>query len=212
MNVDPAASLRIWELEIDLGGRTFDVPASPASVWFPVLLSGNPLEVLDMIADEALDDVLLSGQVGPDELVETLLVAIEQAAGREFHAAFVLAQVAAVQWAAISGALAERGFDWDARPLGAALDAIYAVVVKGLDKDGLARFQSLLDNPMGALGRRRAGRRQQALEDFSSVAGPKPQGGVIATAERSGGVRPKTQPRPQQPRPGARSRAPRRQP
>jgi hypothetical protein len=212
MNVDPAASMRIWELEIDLGGRTFDVPALPASGWFPVLLEGNPLLVLDMIEDEALDDVLLSGQVSPEDLVEVLLVAIEQAAGRDFHAAFVLAQVAAVQWAAISGSLAERGFDWETRPLGAALDAIYAIVMKGLDKEGLARFQSLLDNPTSSLIRRRAGRRQQATEDFASIAGPKPQGGVIATAERSGSARPKTRLRSRPPRPPAPSRAPRRQP
>lgn len=212
MNVDPAASMRIWELEIDLGGHTYVVPPLPAAGWFPVLLEGNPLLVLDMIETEDVDDMLLSGQVGSDELVETLLVAIEQAAGREFHAAFVLAQVAAVQWAAISGSLAERGFDWESRPLGAALDAIYAIVVKGLDKEGLARFQSLLDNPTGALARRRAGRRQQATEDFASIAGPKPQGGVIATAERSGGARPKTRPRPQQRPQGAPSRAPRKRP
>jgi hypothetical protein len=204
--------MRIWELEIDLGGRTFDVPALPASGWFPVLLEGNPLLVLDMIEDETLDDVLLSGQVSPEELVETLLVAIEQAAGREFHAAFVLAQVAAVQWAAISGTLAERGFDWETRPLGAALDAIYAILVKSLDKEALARFQSLLDNPTGALSRRRAGRRKQMAEDFAEIAGPKPQGGVIATAERSGNARPKTRPRPQQPRPPAPSREPRKRP
>jgi hypothetical protein len=212
MNVDPAASMRIWEMEIDLGGRTFDVPALPASGWFPVLLEGNPLLVLDMIEDESLDDMLLSGQVPPDELVEILLVTIEQAAGREFHAAFVLAQVAAVQWAAISGVLTERGFRWDQAPLGAALDAIYAIVVKGLDKEALARFQSLLDTPTGALARRRAGRRDQAVEDFASVAGPKPEGGVRATSERSGSARPKTRPR-LPPRPlDAPLRAPRKRP
>lgn len=212
MNVDPAASMRIWELEIDLGGRTFEVPALPASGWFPVLLEGNPLLVLDMIEGEDLDDLLLSGQVDQDELVETLLVAIEQAAGREFHAAFVLAQVAAVQWAAISGALTERGFQWDKAPLGAALDAIYTIVMKGLDKDGLARFQALLDNPSGVLARRRPGRQDKALENFASVAGPKPDGGVRATAERSGSARPKTRPR-FQPRPqGAPSRAPKPRP
>lgn len=209
MEVDPAASMRIWAVELDLGGRTYTVPALPAAGWFPVLLSGNPLEVLEMIedapGDDDLDGMILSGQVGADELVETLTLAIEQAAGRQFHAAFVLAQVAALQWAAIAGILAERGFDWEGKPLGAALDAIYAVVCQRLDKDGLAKFQQLLDNPMTTKGgRRRKVSRDQAMNDFASIAGPPPSGGVRASAERSGSERPRTQIRPQQPRQRAR--------
>ena len=204
MDVDPAASMRIWAVELGLGGHTYVVPPLPAAGWFPVLLEGNPLLVLEMIEDgpgEDLDDMILSGQVGAEELVEILTLAIEQAAGRQFHAAFVLAQVAALQWGAVAGVLAERGFSWEERPLGAALDAIYAVVCQRLDKDGLARFQQLLDNPMTTKGgRRRKVSRDQAMSDFASIAGPPPSGGVRATAERSGNERPRTRIRPQQPR------------
>ena len=208
MEVDPAASMRIWAVELDLGGHTYVVPPLPAAGWFPVLLEGNPLLVLEMIEDgpgEDLDDMILSGQVGAEELVEILTLAIEQVAGRQFHAAFVLAQVAALQWAAIAGILAERGFDWEGKPLGAALDAIYAVVCQRLDKDGLAKFQQLLDNPMTTKGgRRRKVSRDQAMNDFASIAGPPPSGGVRASAERSGSERPRTRIRPQQPRQRAR--------
>ena len=208
MEVDPAASMRIWAVELDLGGHTYVVPPLPAAGWFPVLLEGNPLLVLEMIEDgpgEDLDDMILSGQVGAEELVEILTLAIEQVAGRQFHAAFVLAQLAALQWAAIAGILAERGFDWEGKPLGAALDAIYAVVCQRLDKDGLAKFQQLLDNPMTTKGgRRRKVSRDQAMNDFASIAGPPPSGGVRASAERSGSERPRTRIRPQQPRQRAR--------
>lgn len=216
MEVDPAASVRIWALEIDLGGRTFDVPALPAAHWFPILLEGNPLLVLKLIEegpdDDELDDLLLSGQLAPDELLESLTVAIEQAAGRTFHASFVLAQVAALQWASVSGLLAERGFDWESRPLGAALDAIYTTVVKHLDKDALARFEQLLDTPTAtAGGRRRKVSREKAMTDFEALAGPKPEG-VKATAGRSGSARPKTRIRSQPPRQSGPSRAPRPRP
>lgn len=205
MDVDPAASMRIWAVELDLGGHTYVVPPLPAAGWFPVLLEGNPLLVLEMIEDGPEDDVLdvmiLSGQVGAEELVETLTLSIEQAAGRSFHAAYVLAQVAALQWSAVAGILAERGFDWEGKPLGAALDAIYAVVCQRLDKDGLAKFQQLLDNPMATKGgRRRKVSRDQAMSDFASIAGPPPTEGVRASAERSGSERPKTRIRRQQPR------------
>ena len=215
MEVDPAASVRIWALELDLGGRTFDVPPLAASDWFPVLLSGNPLLVLKMIEDgpeDELDDLLLSGQLGSNELVEALIVAVEQAAGRSFHAAFVLAQVAALQWASVSGLLAERGFRWDEAPLGAALDAIYTIVVKHLDKDALARFERLLETPTTTPGgRRRQVNRDKAMADFEALAGPKPEG-VTATAGRSGNERSKTRLRSQQPRQGGPSRAPTRRP
>lgn len=214
MDVDPAASMQVWAIEIDLGGRTFDVPALPAAFWLPILLEGNPLRVLDLIEEgsEELDDLLLSGQLDPDGLVEALVVAIEQAAGRPFHAAFVLAQVAQTQWATVSGLLAERGFDWSTRPLGAALDAIYSIVAKHLKEDAVAQFHQLLDNPMSlSSGRRRRVNRDKALADFEQVAGPRPEG-VKATGARSGSARPKTRPRPQPRRQAAPSSVPKRRP
>jgi hypothetical protein len=203
VEVDPAASMRIWAIELDLGGRTFTVPALPAAGWFPVLLEGNPLLVLEMIedgpADDELDTMILSGQVGAEEMTEALTLAIEQAAGRTYHCALVLAQMAALQWAAIAGVLAERGFSWEERPLGAALDAIYAVVCQRLDKDGLDKFQQLLDNPMATKGgRRRKVSRDQAMSDFAAMAGPPPSQGARATGERSGNARSRTRTRPQQ--------------
>lgn len=201
MNVDPAASVQVWAIEIDLGGRTFEVPALPASHWLPVLLDGNPLLVLDFIestpVDDDVDSLILSGQVGRDELVEALVIAIEQAAGRDFHAAFVLAQVARAQWASVSGLLTERGFRWDEAPLGAALDAIYAIVVKHLDEQALTRFHQLLDNPTVVLTgqRRQRANRAQAMSDFEAMAGPKPEG-VPASAARSGSARSRTRTRP----------------
>lgn len=207
MEVDPAASVQVWAIEIDLGGRTFEVPALPASHWLPILLSGNPLDVLDFVestpGDNDVDSLILSGQLGRDELVEALVTAVEQAAGRSFHAAFVLAQVARVQWASVSGLLAERGFRWDEAPLGAALDAIYAIVVKHLDEQALARFHQLLDNPTIMLGKSRRPDRTQAMADFEAMAGPRPAS-VPASAVPSGSARSRTRTRPQPRRQGAR--------
>lgn len=210
MEVDPAASVQVWAIEIDLGGRTFEVPALPASAWLPVLLDGNPLMVLDLMdstpVDGDVDSLILSGQVPPDELVEATTIAIEQAAGREFNAAFVLAQVARTQWPLISGVLAERGFRWDEAPLGAALDAIYAIVVKHLTEEALAKFHQLLDNPVNIPGRRPRNRdRAKAVADFEAMAGPRPEA-VPASGARSGNARSRTPPRSK--RGTARSTAP----
>lgn len=195
MQVDPAASVRLWAIEIDLAGRTVEIPPLPASHWLPILLDGNPLMVLDLVdgpEGDLVDELILAGGVQANELVDALIAAIEQAAGRPFHTALVLAQVARVQWPSISGLLAEKGFRWDEAPLGAALDAVYTIVAKHLKAEQLARFEVLLNTPVVIQGqRRRRVDREQVMEQFESLAGPRPAG-VRATGAPSDNARPKT--------------------
>jgi hypothetical protein len=201
MQVDPAASLRCWALEIDLGGRTYEVPALPAADWLPVLLEGDPLIVLDMFVSiedgETIDDLILAGQVKSDELTEALIGAVEQAAGRPFMASYVLVQAATRHWATISGRLSQRGFRWDREPLGAALDAVYSIITMNMKDEDRVKFEALLDTPMPG---RKGVTGPAATEGFEMLAGPKPTGGVRASGELSGSARPRSQPRHPQPR------------
>lgn len=218
MEVDPLASMRCWAIELELGGRTYEVPALPAVDWWPVLVSAEISRILDFIESSPedpfnLDDLLLEGAFTTAELTQALTDALEEAAGRSFHAAFVLATVATTQWAAINGAMVQGGFRWDEQPLGAALDAIYAVVTSRLNEDALKKFLALLDNEaLTASGKPTARQRAKVENEFEAMAGPKPTTGVVATGERSGSGRPKTQPRLQRPRQGGRSGAPRQRP
>jgi len=208
VEVDPAASLQLWAVEIELGGRTFEVPALPASAWFPVLVEGDPLRVLDLIPSSLdgdgpdVDEMILSGEVSGEDLVNALVDAIEEVAGRDFHAAFVLATMAHTQWPLIGGLMAQSGFLWDAAPIGAALDAIYAVVSAHLKEDARQRFEALLNTPTLIPGRRRPAARERALDEFESMAGPKPEG-VRSSGAPSDNARPRTRPRLQPPRPAA---------
>ena len=218
MDVDPAASMRCWAVEIELGGRVFEIPALPAAEWWPVLSSADLTQILDFIVstpdDPAnLDDLLLSGALFGDELGVALLDAIEETAGRSFHAALVLATVMNNQWASVNGELARTGFRWDEQPLGAALDAVYSVITSRLEEDRLAEFLALLDNEAltsGKPGKRRGRNREKAVSEFESMAGPKPTAGAVATGGPSGSERPKTRPRPQPRRQAAQSASPRR--
>jgi hypothetical protein len=203
VDVDPAASMRLWAIELELGGRSFDVPPLPAADWFPVLTSGDPSLILDLLTSgsDDLDEMLLAGEITRAELNQALTDAIEQVTGRSFHASFVLATVAASQWPIVNGYLAQRGFRWDVMPIGAALDAIYALVVGNMEKDPREKFLRLLDNDALTGGKPARGRnREEVVTEFETLAGPKPTGGLTATGEQSGSARPRTRQRRQPPR------------
>lgn len=215
MDVDPLASMRCWAITMTLAGREFEIPALPAADWWPVLSEGRPTAVLDLLKsglDDPINDLLLTGGVGLDELAESLTDVLEEVTGRSLHAAFVLVTVANLQWPLIGGHLAQHGFRWDVQPIGAALDAIYAVVVGNLEDDPRKKFLALLENEGGKPSERK---RQQIASEFEAMAGPRPAPAPVpgrATGEPSGDAPTRTPTRPR-PRPqGGRSAVPRRRP
>lgn len=208
METDPLASMRCWAIEVELGGRTYDVPALSAIDWWPVLTSANPLAVLDIIESSDVDDRLLSGELDHAALVDALREVVEEAAGRSYHAAVVLTMVANTHWPMINGQLVQRGFRWEGQPLGAVLDAVYAVVTTALDKDPREKFLAVLENESLTSGKPTKRQREKLASEFEAMAGPRPTQGVKSTGGPSDSGRPRTQPRLQRPRQGGPSREP----
>ena len=217
MEVDPLASMRCWGLELELGGRTCDVPPLSAVHWWPVLTSGDLTRVLDLVVSTPgegfdLDQLLLDSILGEGELRQVLSDAMEEVAGRSFHVAYVIAMVAGMHWASINGAMVRRGFRWEGQPLGAALDAIYAEIIERLDEESTARFTELLENEELSKPGRPGKKRKvsdKAISEFEAMAGPRPTG-AAATAALSDSEHPRTPRPPRPPRPRAPSTAPRR--
>lgn len=206
--------MRCWEIELELGGRTYTVPALSAVDWWPILVNLDLMGVLEQIeGEDDLDDRLLSGEVTLAELHEATRDTIEAAAGRSLHAAYVLAVTAEQGWSRINGEMTARGFRWEDAPLGAALDAIYATVLGMFQKqeelDGWLRV--LNDESLTAPGKKRTAS-EQAKSEFESMAGPRPTGGVRSTGGPSGSARPRTRTRPRPPRQAAPSGAPTQRP
>lgn len=210
MEVDPLASMRCWAIEVELGGRMYDIPALPAVDWWPVLSDANPLNVLDIVESSDLDDRLLAGELDHEMVIDALREAVEEVAGRSFHAAVILVMVANSQWPIINGQLVQHGFRWEGQPLGAALDAVYSVVSQVMGKEDRDKFLALLDNEALTNGKPTKRQRAKLDDEFASMAGPRPTTGVKATGAPSDSARPKTQLRLRQPRRADQSRAPRR--
>ena len=185
----------------------------PAVDWWPILTSASPSSLIDILRsnkDGELEDRLLSGEISTEDLQETFIDTIEEVTGRPFQAALVLVLFAQQYWIGIGARLAERGFRWDVMPIGAALDAIYGIIVGALEEKPRKKFLALLDKPLP--GRRREVDREKVVSQFEAIAGPRPTTGVVAkgtkpptggvrsTAEPSGSAPPRTPRRPRQPR------------
>lgn len=201
---------------MELGGREFDIPALPAVDWWPVLTDDGPAGIIDLLkSDESLDAMLLDGRVSSADLADALQDVIEEATGRTYHAAFVLATVASVSWSAIGGQLARDGFQWDRQPIGAALDAVYAIVVGNLEEKERDKFLALLEDESISQPSKKRTPSQKVVAEFETMAGPRPTPAPLpgkASGARSGSQPTRTQTRPRQPRQGGRSAVPRTRP
>ena len=214
MNVDPLTSMRCWAIEVQLGGREFEIPALPAVDWWPVLV--DPSEFLDLLKSPDLDGMLLDGTLTSADLTEVVTDAVEEVTGRTFHAAFVLATVASISWPVIGGQMARDGFRWDRQPIGAALDAIYSIIMRSLDDDKKRdQFLVLLDNDSVSQQGKKRTPSQKVVDEFEAMAGPRPAPAPLpgkASAGPSGNPRTRTRTQPRQRLQGGRSSVPKRQP
>jgi hypothetical protein len=193
--------MRCWAIDIELGGRTFEVPALPAADWWPVIAQADLMAILDMIVSTPgeeldLDAMLLDGTLTGEELSTALMDTVEAASGRSFHVAFVLVTVGQASWPLVGGAL----------------DAVHSIIMSSFaeqkDRD---KFVRLLENEAMTTGKKRAPDAEKVVTEFETFAGPMPTGGLTATGAPSDSARSRTQTRPRPPRQDDQSRAPRRQ-
>lgn len=158
MASDALAALKIWALEVELGGDTFVVPPHPAVDWFLAILDEDvPLPLIpglmDGDAEERVADLLL------DETVTAELIAVRSrelltaAAGRPWWEADRLIRSSAASWHIIGGELTRLGVDLNTVSLAAALNAIYVICVRTMDEKERNRFDiDLRLPPIGVEG------------------------------------------------------------
>lgn len=188
---DATASLRMWAVETELGGRVLRIPPLPAAEWLPPLMTANLLGLLDLAEDVELEELLLDGSVTLADLTGALELLLESASGRSPWSALMLAYTAAEHWHVVGADLARIGVRFEAIPLGAALDAIYGSLCRSMDEKGIARFNGALDRPpVGTI----------KPEAIRAPRGAKP---LPASAEQYVRVRPRSRLRRPQDRQGA---------
>lgn len=157
MAADALAALRIWALEVELGGETFVVPAQPAADWFVAILEDTPLPLIpgmmDGDAEERVADMLLDDAVTVELIAVRSRELLTAAAGRPWWEADRLIRSSAASWHIIGGELTRLGVDLGAVSLAAALNAIYVVCVRTMDEKERNKFDiDLRMPPIGVEG------------------------------------------------------------
>lgn len=158
MAADALAALRIWALDVDLGGEVFTVPPRPAADWFIAIIdTETPLPLIpglmDRDAEERITDMLLDGTIDADLLVTRQRELLTAAAGRPWWEADRLIRSSAESWNIIGGELTRLGVDLGKESLASVLNAIYVICVRTMDEKERNKFDiDLRMPPIGVEG------------------------------------------------------------
>jgi hypothetical protein len=148
---DALAALGTWPIEVELGGRTWTIPATPAAGWFIAILREDPLPIIPgMLGEEEQLDIveaLAFGLIDVDDITQASRDALEVASGWRWWAADRMIRSAGAEWKIVSGQLIRRGIDLEKLPLGAVLNALYAMSVEGLEGNKRTQFDFDLNRP-----------------------------------------------------------------
>lgn len=191
---DASASVRIWAVEATLGGRQLRVPPLPASEWLPLFFEGKVLGIRELLEDFDLREALREEAFTFAEFKEKMEFMAEVAAGRPWLSAYAIAGAAANRWDVIGSDLARAGVRFDQIPLGGALDAMYASLLRHMDEAAQQQFIRLVKDGAPPKPKSRA---------------PKNAKPLPSTSLQYVQTRPKTQLRRPQDRPDAPTEPPR---
>lgn len=150
MQFDPLAALRCWPIDVELGGRTYRIPALPAAVWIETLAEGSWLDIVPgLLADagDELDDALESGAVTHVELTAAARDALAAAVGARWWVGLKLVQALISDEQGVAGELLLSGVDMASAPLAAVVQAIYRVYTRHAGKEHIARLDMELNRP-----------------------------------------------------------------
>jgi hypothetical protein len=150
--VNAAAALRPAVISVELGEWEYDIPLLYAADWLEALLSGWGGVVPGLLSDEDQISVLrdyASGRVTKDELLAAAKAVVEAATGRRWWQVERLVGTAVNDefWPALHGSLVLRGVDLERVSFGAALNALYVLMVENMKEDKRHQFDAQLDAP-----------------------------------------------------------------
>lgn len=176
---DLAATLEPCEIDVDLAGGTYTLPALPASDWLVVIAHGTWGDIMPGLLDPGtssdLDDLIADGLLDPDDIRKAAQAALAEAAGTKWWTARLLA-VTAVQ-TRLAAHLRLRGVDPTVVSLGCYLSAAYNAATENMDRAGRAQFDMELQRPPASVAPEEWYDEDAAAEGFMAAMGAMGGGG-----------------------------------
>jgi len=174
LNKDPIQSLQPLSVELTIAGQEFDIPAQSAAEWLTVLMVED-LDLADifpgMVEDPApVEDLILDGKLGLDELEETILGILEIVSARPWWVALRLVEIARTSWDVLGAELLLRGVDAAKVSLAAWLDMALLVALRSMDPKDIQRFTLKLESPPPSAKKEEADMEMSASQ-FMTMAG-----------------------------------------
>lgn len=146
MDIDPAATLAPYPIDVDVGAHTVTIPALPAAAWLAALIAGSDMAIVPgLVEGDALDDDITDGVIDLEELSSAARAALAAAAGTAWWSAARL--VGAATQFGLHAELLLAGLDPAVISLGAYLAAALRVATRNLGADKRAEVHFDLDKP-----------------------------------------------------------------
>jgi len=146
---DPRAPLVNWDIEIELAGRLWTLPAASAADWLvPIVLDQPELVIPDMFAEDTapIEDALYEGTLRWAEIDAAYREAITTVAGcRWWEAQRLLAM--AVDWDGIGGELLLRGFRLSERSVAETCVVVWRLLTRGQEEKELNKIRHEIEKP-----------------------------------------------------------------
>jgi len=172
---DAAPSLRVWAVQVELGGRSYRIPPRPASDWLQAIAAPGLGAIVPGLLEQSEDtedmlDMVLDGAIAFTDWQEAARSAIAEISGTKWWSATRLTAYLLGHWGTVGAAVLSR-VDPTTAPLGAVLTHTYRILLENCkDEQERQRLDMELDRPPSGLPVAEMIDQQQAAANFMALA------------------------------------------
>lgn len=146
---DPLAPLRNWDIEIELAGELWTLPAAPAADWVvPIVADQAELVIPEMFAEDStlIEDALYEGELSWLAVEAAYHEVIETVAGCRWWEAQRLIALA-IDWDGVGGELLLKGFHLSERSVAETCVVVWRLISRNKEEKDLNKILHEIEKP-----------------------------------------------------------------
>ena len=146
---DPISSLCPWPLSVEVGGKSYAVPAWSAADWLHLLMDTEQLSADRLVVDLVTDGVhiVMDESISSEEIVDLGLDLLEAAGGRPWYIIMRLVHVLRENWNVLGADMLKDGLDPTRVSLSGFLDVTLLQTLRSMDSKDITMFLMQLEMP-----------------------------------------------------------------